>query len=712
MTTIPIGQINSDSEKVAALNDGKGSKIIASNQCGDFPFRLMKSMDPRCDLDAIADYNKDVIAYVGARNWNKHKIKNDYTNPSQLKFSNIRIPGERFLLDMKWWIDYKVTITFKDFPYIVSSSKANQLDYDIAEGDVKAKHPFLGEDNLFCLRPYPLHQCTDNIHLRINNRDMTTYPMQMLNQRLEYWRQDRLMESCGFCPHRKPHCQTTYEKSQGRSPFMNIGSTYDGDFGNEVVMGDVIFKDDKEGNVKVTSEAITWKAPTGQEGKEEDKSGKTPWVLCNGTITFIMREPVMVEPLDYYSSKNGSKTMNNITNVDLEYNFNNLRNMIQFNCGKLFELSSKKALVHEYKGIPTGSTDWWNAYIETYLDSILDVKIEEAELVIDIATPDLESKAPFVTDYVEYKRYETILSTVPDVGQCRTDKNKIFEIKSDIYPLTYMPNSIYLWVAPNSATRYGSGMRCTLSDTYAQITGVEIDYGNLSKLCHHYDEKDLFLMALRNGLEDRTYADWTRTNKIFYHPLPDYNTSSSSTAYLSQMSENEFYGVGSVLRMIPGIDICSGGERTLIGGMKVTNETIRFTVKFRPLNMTQNLKYSLYVAFEFNGICTITPGYCDLAMIHIDSYNQLANAEKAPRYKISRIYGKGLWDKTKSFFNKTNEFMKRTRLPSTVLKALPFNTTRAIGNVIEKAGYGYGGSRATRMRGGMVIPPGSFYRTY
>ena len=96
-------------------------------------------------------------------------------------------------------------------------------------------------------------------------------------------------------------------------------------------------------------------------------------------------------------------------------------------------------------------------------------------------------------------------------------------------------------------------------------------------------------MALRNGLEDRTYADWTRTNKVFYHPLPQNNADDKSTQYITNISKNEFYGVGSVLRMIPGIDICSGGEQTLIGGVKITNETIRFTVKYHPLNMIEDL---------------------------------------------------------------------------------------------------------------------------
>lgn len=190
MAAVQIGQLNSDAGRIAVLNEGLGSKIIASNQCGEFPFKLLKMTDPRVDVDSIADYDKNVIAYVGARTWNKFKYDKEYTNPSQLKFSNIKTPGPEYLVDMKWWLDYKVKITFKDFPWPV----------DVTTGQLE-KIVFLGNDNVFCLRPYPLHQCTDNIHLRLNNRDMTSYPIQMLNQRMEYWNQDRLKESCGFCPH-------------------------------------------------------------------------------------------------------------------------------------------------------------------------------------------------------------------------------------------------------------------------------------------------------------------------------------------------------------------------------------------------------------------------------------------------------------------------------------------------------------------------------
>lgn len=709
---------NSEIDRAAVLNQGGGARIVASNQCGDFPLNLKKSFDPRCDVDAIAEYDKDVIAYVGARNWNKLKTKKDYTSNSQLKFSNIKTPGRTSLIDMKWWIDYTIKIEFTGFPY-----PSNLLN---TGGSWTLDKSFLGKENMFSFRPFPLHQCTDNIHLRINNRDIISYPMQTLNQRMEYWSQERFKESCGFCPHRKPNCQTTYEQnySSGRSPYMNIGSTYDGDYGNELIFGDI--------TLDVKNEKNQAAAETYQTGIKQDSAtncsctpqvtgihlcghgapkAPIPWKYCYGSISLSIREPVMCEPLDYYSSKNGSRTMNNIDTIDLEYNFNNLNNMILFNRGTLYQMAKDYpvAALTELNGFKYGEINWYNLLLEKNLSDYMKVSIEEAELSFDVATPNIPSELPFVTDYVEYKRYETKMSTkIPASHVWNLKRNVPYSIDSDTYHLSYMPNAIYLWVAPNDASYTGTNMRSIHNNTYAQITKVEIDYGNLSNLCQQYDERDLFLMALRNGLEDRTYADWTRTNRAFNSKIEDYQ---SGENMITAVPDREFIGVGSVLRMIPGVDICSGGEVSLIGGMRISNESIKFKVQFRPLNMYDDIQYSLFCAFEYNGICTITPGFCDLALIHIDSYNQIAQATRAPRYRISRIYGKGLWGKVKNFARKANDFAKRTGVVSKVLKTIPFAPVNRIGDMAEKLGYGYP-VRSTKMRGGMIIPPGSFYRRY
>ena len=147
MSVVQVGELNSDSGRIAVLNEGTGAKIIASNQCGDFPFKLTKMIDPRVDIDSVADYDKNVVAYVGARNWNKFRYNNDYTNPSQLKFSNIKTPGAGYLIDMKWWLEYTVKIELKDFPVLNADKEHPENPKDISGF-------FLGDD-IMCFRPFP-----------------------------------------------------------------------------------------------------------------------------------------------------------------------------------------------------------------------------------------------------------------------------------------------------------------------------------------------------------------------------------------------------------------------------------------------------------------------------------------------------------------------------------------------------------------------------
>lgn len=703
-----MSDLNPELGRVASLNRGNGAVIEARNQCGVFPFKLMKMTDPRVDPDTIGDYDKNVIAYLGARNWNKQKFPKEYTNPSQLKFSNIKTSGSTYLISMKWWIEYHVTVTFDDFLYPhTSATNANP-----AEGH------FGGINNFMALRPFPLHQCTDNIHLKLNNRDIISYPMQTLNPRLEYINQEKLRDACNFCPHRKPNVQTTYEyaggKNGGRSPWINPGTTYDGDCGNESGPYNI-----KWSITTTNTELKDWGYTKDLEHDDNiDKTTSKGPCKIKGTLSFWMREPVLAEPLDFFSQKGATRTMYNLTEIDLEYNFNNLRNMFIFNRGAIADKTpafiNKVAFSIYDRTYDVNKKDWYNDVIEHNLSSGMSVSITDANLLLDVATPQLPTDLPFVTDYVEYKRFETLALSPIKVANVLNDRDKIYQIDSDIYSLAYMPNSIYIWVAPNDATVTGTDYRCVYNNTYAQITGLEIDYGNLSNLGNHYDEQDLYLMAVRNGLEDRTFADWTRTTRNFY----EYNAGdmevATDSAGVKKICDREFFGVGSVLRVIPGVDICSGGEVTLIGGMKITNETMRFHVKYRPLNMfDDNITYSLFVAFEYNGICTFTPHFCDTAMIHIDSFNQIADAERAPRYKLSKIYGKGVWDKIKSGLSKVNNFAKKTGVVSKVMSMVPHPAAQMGAMAANAMGYGYGaGRRSTRMRGGRVIPPGSFYRTY
>ena len=57
--------INDEDGRISVINEGKGAKIIASNQCGDFKFDLYKAPDARTDHKTLTDYDNKIYAYVG-----------------------------------------------------------------------------------------------------------------------------------------------------------------------------------------------------------------------------------------------------------------------------------------------------------------------------------------------------------------------------------------------------------------------------------------------------------------------------------------------------------------------------------------------------------------------------------------------------------------------------------------------------------------------
>ena len=106
---------------------------------------------------------------------------------------------------------------------------------------------------------------------------------------------------------------------------------------------------------------------------------------------------------------------------------------------------------------------------------------------------------------------------------------------------------------------------------------------------------------------------------------------------------NCYAGIGSVVRLIPGIDILTGDTTNpLIAGMHAYSQTIKIEVDFIPLNVYEKTNYSLYVMFEYDGVCTINPNACDLGMIAIDSWTQLKSTPKARTMRESYCYGAGL----------------------------------------------------------------------
>ena len=105
---------------------------------------------------------------------------------------------------------------------------------------------------------------------------------------------------------------------------------------------------------------------------------------------------------------------------------------------------------------------------------------------------------------------------------------------------------------------------------------------------------------------------------------------------------------------------------------------------------------------------------CDVAMIALDSYEQLASTTRARISRPKYAYGAGFWDKTKTLLRKARNLARNSKIISNTLSKIDHPIANAVGDVARHYGYGVlnPNPMISRMQGGRVIPPGSFYRKY
>lgn len=498
---------------------------------------------------------------------------------------------------------------------------------------------------------------------------------------------------------------------------------------------DVDFLNGSDVKILITNKTI--------ELDDSNSSAKVYWsgALCNSrgsyTLTARIREPVIAEPLDFTSSADFGRSMWNITSVELRYTFNNyLKNMIAIDEYKLMKNAEWYWAYEICKSLYEGKTQ--NSIIND--DNINIEFVEAPRLIYNIATPFVPPNCPFICAHKQFQRYESHLDVKLNSENInRKDYINIHDAKkitavSEAYPLQFHPNAIYLWVGERNTNRYSSPNRYFHVDSYAKICGVRITYGNTSNILAQFDDHELFQMSLRNGLQDRTFLDWNAIPKSIttdteYGGYKDFYGYGGTAPYITQDVETEsekqttnkgivyktvdatelvtykrYAGIGSVIKLIPGIDVLTGDTTNpLVAGMHAYSATIKIEVDFIPLNINEAIDYSLYVMFEYDGVCTINANSCDLGMIAIDSWAQLKATPKARTIRETYAYGSGLGERALDLGRKikalSNTFgiVKRIATGSGAINGLP--------------------GMAPKMSGGKFINPkdlngGNFYTPY
>ncbi len=222
--------------------------------------------------------------------------------------------------------------------------------------------------------------------------------------------------------------------------------------------------------------------------------------------------------------------------------------------------------------------------------------------------------------YYEVQRYITSQPSADAAGASN-------QIVSNQIILKSIPNRVYVYVRRRNADR-----TCFTSDTFAEITNLNVTFNNSSGLMTSAQPPDLYRLSVDNGCQI-SWPQWHLNKK---------SSAGTSLQYAYGNVASGLNGgyVGSVICLDFAKDICVGDlECPGIAGQY----SLQININYTNPNLTNSVQYDAYIVPILEGSFTLT-GNSSVTQIGIVSKSDIEKAQQNPMvdYEAARgIYGGG-----------------------------------------------------------------------
>lgn len=549
--------------------------------------------DPRVVTETGVVMNQ----YVGPLNWEHYKIPASGLSNTQVTFANLVTLGANRIYDSNFQVEYTLEINF------------DTTGLSLTQEDVETWIRF---------HPFPLHWVTDQLRCNINGAACMTRPQESLPQRMMYWRQQVLDKSCSFCPHTK--CPTIVDGAVS----WQAGATVE----QETFNHQMKYGRNGSQNSGTPLPCVSFKAVS---------SGN------NTVVQVTFREPVLCPPFNQRLDKIYQSPLYNITSIDIVYQLNDLKAMLE---------ASYCTLLNDTGGW-TLTQNLVNNMDPSHVTSL---KITAAELCFNVASLPTGMTVPATLTLPYYDN----VCYVTDAGiPAGTTGERM--ITSGVYTLAQVPTAIYIFVSQNQLYRSTGQVTAPCFDPgYCPIRDVNITMGNNTQLLNTTSEYDRYQMALANGLEDVTWEEFTR---------PIIPLSHSDMTTIRQFNQGAHYSK-CILRLIPGVDLLIPDKR-LVGGSDAEQMVfqVRLTADVTGIPDAMQPTLALWIMFEYCGVLTIEPVHAAIDMLPIKAIPPITGIDVVPDTTVASTEGGGEGTNPNGAGIFTN-FLKK--IPRAIGKALNF----------------------------------------
>lgn len=393
--------------------------------------------------------------------------------------------------------------------------------------------------------------------------------------------------------------------------------------------------------------------------------GGFPFTIVSNTPTSAVVDVVFCEPLflsPFYFGCGNASGFYNVTTMDFNFTF----------------LSN--------------SNRWWSHNNQTLSNPISNITAQFSNfntpafsyaenqpiLLFKYITPDetqvLSPNMPITYPYFDVQRYPLDFpSSVPGGGVL----SSFGLINSNNLQLNSIPRMMYVFARTRNQDLYAPGTGCTLTDTYLALQNINITFANYTGLLSSASQYQLYQVAAKNGC-GMNWTQWSGQSQ---------NNPASWTTPIAQ------YGtIGSVFAVefatdlgLPS-DMCPG----LQGQFQLQINAQFINTGNNPINAT------LYIIIVSEGSFTIPGLNSATRQLGVITKNDILNAKEKPGVSYDQVReslygGEGnFFSNLRDFGSKVLDFLRGSKIISTVASAIPHPIAQTIGTVARNIGLGDG----------------------
>jgi len=276
----------------------------------------------------------------------------------------------------------------------------------------------------------------------------------------------------------------------------------------------------------------------------------------------------------------------------------------------------------------------------------------------------------------EVYQYNRILSRVQATTAAQIAPGAAFTLTSGVYELNRVPRLMIVYLSKALSEFTTTLIDMTTADFMAQITAVNVNFGNRTNVFTTASMYELWEMSRRRGLiSDMTFGQF-------------------SGAFAGETAGSTATGKGSMLVFSPIFDVGASGGEIMTNGV-VQKNVVRIELQGVNLNAAAH-RFDLNVIEIYDGMITVDN---NLAQIHESFSDSVATVIRSDfrDFPVEDLRGgsvgsffKGLWQKGKSIWNAISPALKSSKLISRLAPMIP-GIGPVVGSVASQLGYGEGG---------------------